>query len=46
MEGNASVDQVNAVSRITCEGRAEVFRMWAPELDQNRGGGGAGGGGF
>ena len=44
MEGNASVYQVNTVSRITGEGRAEFLRTWGPDFDQKgdgRGGGGA-----
>ena len=32
MEGNASVYQVNPVSRITGEGRAEFLRTWGPDL--------------
>ena len=44
MEGNASVYQVNPVSRITGEGRAEFLRTWGPGFDQEgaRGTGGAG----
>ena len=34
MEGNASVYQVNPVSRITGEGRAECSRTWGPGFDQ------------
>ena len=40
MEGNASVYQVNTVSRITGEGRAEFLRTWGPGFDQNGAGGG------
>ena len=43
MEGNASVYQVNPVSRIIGEGRAGFLRMWGPGFDQE-GGEGAGGG--
>ena len=43
MEGNASVYQVNYVSRITVEGRAEFLRTWGPGFDQK--GAGVGGGG-
>ena len=42
MEGNISVHQVNPVSPITGEGRAEVLRTWWPGLDQR--GPGVGGG--
>ena len=35
--------QVNPVSRITGEGRAEIFRTWGPDFDQKGGGGGGGG---
>ena len=31
---NASVYQVNPVSRMTGEGRAEVLRVWGPGFDQ------------
>ena len=41
MEGNASVYQVNPVSRITGEGRAEFLRTWGLCFDQE----GAGTGG-
>ena len=41
VQGNASVYQVNPVSRITGEGREEFIRTWGPDFDQN----GAGGGG-
>ena len=41
MEGKASVYQVNPVSRITDEGRAEFLRTWGPGFDQE----GAWGGG-
>ena len=34
VEGNASVYQVNPVSRITGEERAEVLRTWRPRCDQ------------
>ena len=34
VEGNASVYQVNPVSRITGEGRAECLRTWGPSFDQ------------
>ena len=47
MEGNASVYQVNPVSRITGEGGAEFLRTWGPEFDQKGAGlegGGRGGG--
>ena len=40
VEGNASVYQVNPVSRITGEGRAECLRTWGPEFDQEERGGG------
>ena len=44
MEGNASVYQVNPVSRITGEGRAVFLRTLGPGFDQKgarvRGGGG------
>ena len=40
MEGNASVYQVNPVSRMTGEGRAEFLRAWGPGFDQEAGGGG------
>ena len=45
VKGNASVYQVNPVSRITGEGRAEILRTWGPGFDQEgaeRGGGGGG----
>ena len=45
MEGNASVYQVNPVSRITGEGRVEFLRTWGPGLDQEGAVGGGGGGG-
>ena len=45
MEGNASVYQVNTVSRITGEMRAEFLRTWGPEFDRKRGGSGMRGGG-
>ena len=37
VEGNASVHQMNAVSRTTGEGKAEVLRAWGPDFDQKRG---------
>ena len=43
MEGYASVYQVNPVSRISGEGRAEFIRTWGPDFEQK--GGGRGGGG-
>ena len=43
MEGNGSVYQVNPVSRISGEGRAEFSRTWGTDFDQK--GGGRGGGG-
>ena len=45
MEGNASVYQVNSVSRITGEGRAEFCRTWGPGFDQKGAGVGGGEGG-
>ena len=44
MEGNASVYQVNPVSRVSGEGRAEFLRTRGPDFDQ-KGGGREGGGG-
>ena len=44
MEGNASVYQVNLVSRISGEGRAEFLRTWGPDFDQKGGGRGGKGG--
>ena len=44
MEGNASVYQVNPVSRISGEGRAEFLRTWGPNFDRKRGGRGGKGG--
>ena len=44
VEGNASVYQVNPVSRITGEGRAELLRTWGPGFDQKGGGRGGGDG--
>ena len=45
MEGNASVYQVNPVSRITGEGRGEFSRTWGAGFDKKRAGvGGTGGG--
>ena len=40
VEGNASVYQVNLVSRKTGEGRAEFLRTWGPGFDQEGAGGG------
>ena len=48
MEGNASVYQINPVSRTTGEGRAEDLRTWGAGFDQKggrRGGKGGGTGG-
>ena len=42
VEGNASVYQVNPVSRITGDERAEFLRTWGPGFDQK--GAGVGGG--
>ena len=42
VEGNASVYQVNAVSRRTGEGRAEFLRTWGLGIDQKRAGVGGG----
>ena len=39
MEGNASVYQVNPVSRITGEGRAEFLRTWGGAGFDQKGGG-------
>ena len=36
--------QVNPVSRISGEGRAEFLRTWGPDFDQKGGGRGEGGG--
>ena len=44
MEGNASVYQVNPVSRIFGEGRADFLRTWKPDFDQKGGGRGEEGG--
>ena len=38
MEENASVYQMNTVSRITGEGRAEFPRTWGAYFDQKGGG--------
>ena len=38
VEGNVSVYQVNPVSRISGEGRAEFLRTWGPDFDQKGGG--------
>ena len=38
MERNASVYQVNPVSRKAGEGRAEFLRTWGPDFDQQVGG--------
>ena len=49
MEGNASVYQLNPVSRISGEGRAGFLRTWGPDFDQKeagRGEGGEGTGGY
>ena len=43
MEGNASVHQVNPVSRIAGEGRAEFLRAWGPDFDRTGSGRGEGG---
>ena len=40
VKGNAPVYQVNPVSRITGEGRAEFSRTWGPDFDQKEGGAG------
>ena len=45
MEGIASVYQVNPVSRIAGERRAEFLRTWGPDFDQRGGGRGGEGGG-
>ena len=45
VEGNASVYQVNLVSRITGEDRAEFLRTWEPGFDQKGAGVGGGRGG-
>ena len=45
VDGNASVYQVNPVSRITGEGRAEFLRTWRPGFDQKGAGVGGGTGG-
>ena len=37
MERNASIYQVNPVSRISGKGRAEFFRTWGPDFDQKGG---------
>ena len=42
VEGNASVYEVTPESRITGEGRAEVFMTWETRFDQERGEGGRG----
>ena len=39
VEGNTSGNQVYPVSRITGEGRAEIFRAWGPGFDQEGAGG-------
>ena len=36
VEGNASVYQVNPVSRLSGEGRAEFLRTWGPDFDKNQ----------
>ena len=38
VEGNVSAYQVDPVSRITGEGRAEFLRTWGPGFDQKRAG--------
>ena len=38
VERNASVYQVNPVSRITGKGRAKVLTTWGPDIDQKGGG--------
>ena len=43
MEGNVSVYQVNPVSRITGQGRAELVRTWGPGFGKRERGGGTGG---
>ena len=45
MEGNASVYQVNPVSRMSGEGMAEFSRAWGPDFDQKGREGGEGTGG-
>ena len=45
VEGNGSVYQVNPVSRISGEGRAEFLTTWGPDFDQKGGGRGGGGAG-
>ena len=45
VEGNASFFQVNTVSRITGEGRAEFWKTWGPGFDQTGAGVGGGEGG-
>ena len=40
MEGNALIYQVNPVSRISGEGRAEFLRTWGRDFDLEGGGGG------
>ena len=44
MEGHASIYQVNPVSRITGEGRAEFSRTWGPDFGQKVPAGGGEGG--
>ena len=43
VEGNASLYQVNPVSRISGEGGAELLKTWGAGFDQE-GAGGTGGG--
>ena len=45
VEGNASVNQLNPVSRITGEGRVEFLRKCGPGFDQEGVGRGAEAGG-
>ena len=45
VEGNAPVYQVNPVSRINGEGRAEFLRAWEPGFEHEGARGGEGGGG-
>ena len=44
VEGNASVYQMNPVSQITGEGRAEFVSTWGPDFDQKGGARGGEGG--
>ena len=36
MEGNAPLNQVNPVSRISGEGRAEFLRTWGADFDKKK----------